>query len=80
MSNPATTEPVLVDKAKVTTSPVWTHFGYWVNKEVNPTASDQSSAICRAVGSSRASRALALPLLGLDTEYYYKLFTEQGMQ
>ena len=49
MSNPATTEPVLVDKAKVTTSPVWMYFGYWVNKEVNPTASEQSSAICDEV-------------------------------
>ena len=35
----------------------------------------------RAVGSSRASRALALPLLGLARhKNYYKLFTEQGMQ
>ena len=37
--------------------------------------------LTRAVGSSRAGRALALPLFGLGTEKnYYKLFTEQGMQ
>ena len=45
-SNPVTTEPVLVDKVKVTTSPVWTHFSFWVKEEGNPTASKLLSAIC----------------------------------
>ena len=43
MSDPETTEPVLVDKAKVT-SPVWTHFGLLANKEVKPNS--QRMVIC----------------------------------